>query len=249
MFSAICKLALKTLWWHPLPWLTLGVVALIFGLLTLLFLQNYFALIIPKFTDLSLAPGVTDAVITPLLMWSGFIGCFIIPLFAAKIVSEEASQNGDVVLFNSPLTFTHIVLGKLVALLSLILTYLLITAALPLTLTFSIELDWGKIAAGLLGAFLTITMAASISLYISSFTSSATLAIILSLLVLGVLMVLYIIGISQSSPSALFTYASMLAHFFEFLNGVVNSRDLAYFLICSIGLIGLNILRYRFSTQ
>ena len=202
-------------------------------------------MLVPKFNELANAPGITDAVVAPLLMWSGIIGCFIVPLFASKIISEEKLQNGDVLLFNSPLTSSQLVTSRLVAVVSFIGAYIALICLYPLSISFATTLDWGRIAAGLFGIALLLVMIACLSNYIASYTASTALAMVCTLLVLGVLIILYTIGIAQSAPSKLFVYISAFSHFFEFLNGIVSGRAIGYFVTFSIWLLALNILRYQ----
>ena len=102
------------------------------------------------------------------------------------------------------------------------------------------KLDYGLLAANLLGLLLLAGSFAAIGLYMSCLTSHPVVAAIGALAVFLVLWLLNIATIDQSSPIHLF---SLLKHFEGFVNGTIAVTNLIYFVLLTAVFLILSIRR------
>ena len=245
MLYTIFRNELRRIWNHPLVWITLSVSLLILGFLFLVLLNNFYEEIQVKYASLDRAPGLTDTVVSPLLLWSGLIACIFMPLLSMRSISEEYTQGSFTLLASAPVNASTIVLGKAMALFIVLLAYLTYVLLMPASLISFVELDWGKIAAGSLAILLFAFSFTAISIWTAAFTRSLALGVIASYGVLLILFVFYISGSSQNSDSSLFVYLSNFPHFTQMLTGIITSRDVVYFLLITVLFLSLASLQLR----
>ncbi len=129
-----------------------------------------------------------------------------------------------------------IVLGKYLGILALLLSLVVLVGLLPLSLAAGATLDYGKLLAGLLGLSLLAASAAAAGLYISTLTTQPVVA---ATVTLGLLLALEVVD----AAGHLFRYLSLLRHYDALLLGLVNSADIAYYLLFATAFLGLAIRR------
>lgn len=227
----------------PLPWILMAAMQFVTALLFLVFLDNFLTELQPQLSLKPDAPGATDTIIMPLLVWSGMLWLGLIPLLTMRSFSEDRQYQRYELLMSSPASITQIVLGKYIGLLLFIATALLPLMITATSLSLGTSLDWGKLFAGMLGLFLMLSSFAAAGLFISSLTRQPGMAAVLSYGLLALLFVLYLSGSSQGSPSPLFVYMSHFGHFLSMASGVVHSKDILYFILFMLGFLGLSIHR------
>ncbi len=151
----------------------------------------------------------------------------IIPALAMGSIAGER-QNGTLeLLFTLPVTATELVLGKFAALLVESSVLLLLTIPVPLTLIHLGSFDSGQITGEYIGVFLLSSTFISIGFLVSSFSGSQIQAYILSVLIFFLLTVPGILF--KFSP--LLQYISPANHYTAFAKGVLDTRDVFYFLV------------------
>jgi ABC-2 type transport system permease protein len=243
MILIIAKAELRRMFYSPLAWATLAVVLFILGLLFLILVDNYLTTIQAQLVGIPGAPGVTDIVLAPVMLWAGVIMLTVSPLQTMRAFSEERQQGSLTLLTSAPLSITELVLGKYLALLVFILVLLGLLALIPLSLAGATQLDWGKIMASLLGLFLLLASFSAAGLFISSQTKTPLIAAMSSFGLLMFLVVLYMSGSAESTASDLFIYLSHFGHLLPFLQGLFDSSDLIYYLLFSAAFLILTIRR------
>ncbi|MDQ3797432.1 MAG: ABC transporter permease subunit [Pseudomonadota bacterium] len=243
MILIIAKAELRRMFYSPLAWATLAVVLFILGLLFLILVDNYLTTIQAQLVGIPGAPGVTDIVLAPVMLWAGVIMLTVSPLQTMRAFSEERQQGSLTLLTSAPLSTTELVLGKYLALLVFILVLLGLLALIPLSLAGATQLDWGKIMASLLGLFLLLASFSAAGLFISSQTKTPLIAAMSSFGLLMFLVVLYMSGSAESTASDLFIYLSHFGHLLPFLQGLFDSSDLIYYLLFSAAFLILTIRR------
>ncbi|HEX2244518.1 MAG TPA: ABC transporter permease subunit [Gammaproteobacteria bacterium] len=243
MILTIAKAELRRMFYSPLAWATLAVVLFILGLLFLILVDNYLTTIQAQLVGIPGAPGVTDIVLAPVMLWAGVIMLTVSPLQTMRAFSEERQQGSLTLLTSAPLSTTELVLGKYLALLVFILVLLGLLALIPLSLAGATQLDWGKIMASLLGLFLLLASFSAAGLFISSQTKTPLIAAMSSFGLLMFLVVLYMSGSAESTASDLFIYLSHFGHLLPFLQGLFDSSDLIYYLLFSAAFLILTIRR------
>ena len=164
---------------------------------------------------------------------------FFIPALTMRLLAEEKKTGTIELLLTKAVTDREVVAGKFLS------TFLLIAIALVFTLPYVItvanigNLDYGQVFCGYAGLLLMSAAYISIGLYASSITQNQIVAFLSSLFI-GLFFHL-IFGVLASNfggtLSFLFSTLSMSDHFESISRGILDSRDLIYFL--SIVFIGL----------
>jgi ABC-2 type transport system permease protein len=106
------------------------------------------------------------------------------------------------------------------------------------------ELDFAKIFSGAFGLFLMLAAFSAAGLYLSSLTDNPIIAAISTF---GLLILLWVINTNSAATtnteagSNVLSYLSMHTHFTAMLRGMMNSADIAYFLLFIFSFIILSI--------
>jgi len=223
----------------PLAWVILAVIQIILAW-SFLTTVDYFFSIQSDLTILKNAPGVTDLIATPLLEVASIILLMIMPLLTMRLISEEKRNKTISLLLSSPVSISEIVIGKYLGLLFFISTILILITLMPLSLTIGTELDFTKLFSGVFGLFLILAAFSAAGLYMSSLTDNPMIAAISTF---GLLLFLWLLNNSTATggDSNVLNYLSLHAHFAPLLRGILNTSDIAYFLLFIAGFIVLAI--------
>jgi len=173
---------------------------------------------------------------------ASFLFLFITPLLSMRLVSEELRQGTDELLFTSPLTVFHIVIGKYLAAVTVVLMILAISLIYPWILTRYGDLDWGLLAAAYLGLFLIASAMMAVGLFASSLSSHQMVSGIVAFALLLGFWILEtasdaFYGVSQEVLSSF----SMLHHLEEFEKGIVDVSHIVYYLALILLFLGLAV--------
>lgn len=225
----------------PLAWSVLAVVLFILAWIFLLGLNEYLTLIQPQTAAMDDAPGISDLVVSALYLWAGIIMLAVMPLITMRQFAEERMNQTLALLTSSPLSSTQIVLGKYLGVLLFVLLMVALLTLMPLSLVIGTGLDWGKLAAAIIGLVLLLASFAAAGLFLSALARQPVIAAVTTFGLLLFLMVLYISGNSQGAGSEIFVYLSHFGHFLSFLEGMFNSSDLVYYLLFIGGFLILTI--------
>ncbi len=240
MILQIALRELRSLFLSPLAWIILGIVQGIMAWKFLGFIDYFFELQ-PELIKIKNAPGVTDLVVAPFFDFSKTLLLIICPLITMRLISGE-KQNGSLkLLLSSPVSMTEIILGKYLGALAFFTIIILITALMPLSLLSSTDLDMGKFASGMLGQFLTVAAFVSAGLYMSSLSSQPANAAAGTFGLLIFILIINIAGNATTEGNNFFNYLSITHHSIQMLRGIVNTSDIAYFVLFSSGFILLSI--------
>ena len=240
MIWVIARRELGAMFLSPLAWIILAVVQVILGYMFLANLDNFFVLQ-PQLIHLANTPGVTDLVVTPLMQVAAVILLMVMPLVTMRSLAEEKRNQTLKLLVSAPVSMTEIVLGKYLALLMFVAILVSLLMLMPLSLYLGTRLDSGKMLSIYLGMLLLLGSFAAIRLYLSSLTDNQTIAAVGSFGALLMLWIIDWIGASLEGNQSLFTYLSLLQHHQAMLAGVVDTADLAYYLILISGFLVLTV--------
>lgn len=156
---------------------------------------------------------------------------FVIPAVTMRLVSEELNVGTYEILLTMPVSFKDVILGKFLAAVAFVAAMLIPTVAYPVIVSFLGDLDWGPVLGGYLGALLLGASFSAVGLFASSLTRNQIVAFIIGV---GICFALVLIDkILFFLPSALlgaFEYVGADAHFENISKGILDSRDLLYFL-------------------
>lgn len=244
MVLHIAALEMRRYFLSPLAWVILGVVQFLFAWIFLVQVDQFLA-VQGRLAGMEGAPGVSDLVVAPLFGSASVILLMIVPLMAMRSIAEERRARTLPLLFSAPVSMGEIVLGKYLALVGFLWLLVGLLVLMCLSLSAGTELDLGKLAANATGLALMSAAFAAAGLFMSSLTRQPVVAAVAAF---GLLLMLWIIDWAGQSGGAaqgseLFAYLSLTGHFQSFAKGVVDTRDLAYFLIFIGIFVALSVRR------
>jgi ABC-2 type transport system permease protein len=114
-------------------------------------------------------------------------------------------------------------------------------AAMMSTLNLWSEIDFGYITANILGIWLLVASFSALGVYVSSTTQQPVVAGIITFIALFGLLILdhFLAG----DPNSVMSYFSFMRHFEPFSRGLLDTRDIAYFLLFIITFLTLTVRR------
>jgi ABC-2 type transport system permease protein len=222
---------LRALFVSPLAWVVLAFFQLILAWIFLSRLDAFLA-IQGQLVALANPPGATELVVSPVFGVASILLVMAVPLLSMRLVAEERRNQTMTLLLSAPLSMGEIVLGKFLGLLLFLLLPVLLIGVMGASLAFGGRLDWGLVAANLLGLALVAGGLAAIGLFASCLTAHPVVAAVTAL---ALSLVLWMINLATSNPASPVHFLSLLKHFEPFTKGIVDTANLAYFAL----LIGL----------
>ena len=157
----------------------------------------------------------------------------IIPAITMHLFAEERKSGTIELLMTYPIQDWEVVLGKFFAGFMLFMGMLILTFHFPVFLFMWGNPDPGAVFAGYLGMILLGATFLSIGLLATSLTSSPNVAFMIGA---GILFAFFLLGrivivIAGAGPVANFlAYVSLIEHFRNFTMGIINSKDIVFFL-------------------
>jgi ABC-2 type transport system permease protein len=168
---------------------------------------------------------------------------FIVPAISMRLLAEEQRTGTVELLLTNPVQEWEIVTGKFLASIMLVLAMLALTLLFPLFLFIFGSPDKGPIITGYLGIFLQAAAFLSVGLWASSLTQNQIVAAIVSFALLLVLWLSDNLGqFLGGTIGQIVSYTSVINHFQSFPQGVIESKDVIYYLTLVIAGIVLSTL-------
>lgn len=158
---------------------------------------------------------------------------FIIPAITMRQWAEEKKLGTIEVLMTLPVTNSEVVLAKFFGSLAFVAIMLTLTMPTALIVILLGDADLGVILSSYLGSLLLAATYLAIGLFVSSFTRNQIISFIISI---AISFGLFIVGeniVSYFAPQTLiplFQYLGLGTHFNSIARGVIDSRDLIYYL-------------------
>jgi ABC-2 type transport system permease protein len=162
-----------------------------------------------------------------------FLVILIAPALTMRLFSEEQKLGTLELLLTAPIRDLEIVLGKFFAALTLLTSMFALTLYFPLLLIWFGDPDLLPIMTGYLSLFLMGAMAVSVGLFSSSLTSNQIVSAVLSsslLLLLWLSNVTSALGDGDLPWAGLVRFLAMSEHVRDMAYGVLDSRDIVYFI-------------------
>ena len=208
-------------------------VAYVVMLFFLLLTGVFFMVFVGDFSMASMNPSpygqrplnVTQAVVRPLLGNMSVILVFVMPLITMKPFAEELNSGTAELLFTYPLSDLDLLLGKYLAAFSLFMAMLAVTLIFPIFIAIFSEPEMGTLISGYLGLVLMSMAFIALGLFISSLTENQIIAAIATF---GMLLIFWIIQWTGNNP--VLSHLSVLEHFNNFAQGLIDTRDVVYYL-------------------
>ncbi|MBR4148063.1 MAG: gliding motility-associated ABC transporter permease subunit GldF [Bacteroidales bacterium] len=172
-----------------------------------------------------------------LFVLAPWVFLFLVPAVTMRSFAEENRTGTIEMLLTKPLSDWQIIMAKFLASVALVLLALIPTAVYYFSvyrLGFPMgNLDSGGILGSYIGLFLLSASFVSIGIFCSSVTNNQILAFILSVFLCGFIYIgfEFIYSLSLFGPIDLFIQRlGMASHYGSISRGVVDTRDLLYFL-------------------
>ena len=166
---------------------------------------------------------------------------FFIPGITMRLFAEENRSGTIELLLTKPVSDWQVVMGKFSATLMLIIIALLLTLPYYITISFIGPLDHGAALTGYLGLIFMSAAYISIGIFASSISTNQIVGYLLAL-VIGIFFQI-IFGFVAMGMSGfigeIFNYLSLTTHYESMARGVIDSKDLIFFL--SIIVFGLSL--------
>ena len=183
------------------------------------------------------------AEIRPLFKWMPILLIFLTAAVTMRQWAEERRMGTLEFLMTAPIRPLHLVLGKFLACLWLVLVALLLTLPLPLTISFLGNIDWGPVAGGYLATIFLAAAYIAIGLYVSLRSDNQIVSLITTSLICGCF---YLIG-SPMLVSFLGNRGSEILQLFgtgsrfnSIIRGVIDFRDIYYYVSITLIFLCLN---------
>lgn len=156
---------------------------------------------------------------------------FFAPAITMGLFATEKRAGTLELLMTMPITNFQIVMGKFLAAVVLLSTVFLMTLPYPITLSMLGNLDWGSVIAGYIGLLLLGSSYCAIGLMASSWTKDQVVAILLAFSMCFFLyLVDQLVGQSTGTMTQIAEYLSTNYHFQNIARGVIDTRDVFYYL-------------------
>jgi len=163
---------------------------------------------------------------------------FVVPALTMRLISEEISLGSYELMGTLPVRHSQIVLGKFLACLCFIAAMLLPTLIYGVSVDMVGNLDWGPVLGGYIGALLLGGSYAAIGMLASSLTRNQIIAFITGAAVCFALAYLkQMLFFMPEAIQGIVDYLAVGSHFGNAAQGVLDIRDIIYFL--SIVFLGL----------
>ncbi|MBU1095927.1 MAG: ABC transporter permease subunit [Bacteroidetes bacterium] len=164
---------------------------------------------------------------------------FFIPALTMKMLSEERRSGTMELLLTKPVTDWQVILGKFLACVELISIALIFTLPYYISVWILGPIDHGAVWCGYIGMILMSMALIGIGLFASSVTNNQVVAFLLSLFI-GVFFIIIFDVLANSFLGTFGQFLSFLSistHYESISRGVIDSRDIIYFV--SISYLGL----------
>ena len=164
---------------------------------------------------------------------------FFIPAITMKMIAEEKKSGTLELILTKSISDRQFILGKFFGAVGLVVVALLATFPYVITLSYIGDLDNGGTICGYFGLFLMTIAYTAIGIFSSSLTNNQIVAFMLTLVICLFFHIIFDVLAANFSGflSQLFETLSLQTHFDSISRGVIDTKDLVYFL--SLTILGL----------
>jgi ABC-2 type transport system permease protein len=234
---AVFKREVKAYFTLPIAYVMMGGLLFIVGLLYFLSFRwflgvSFEAMRNPMMaSDLDISSMVVGATISTI----GVVSVFTLPLLTMRLWAEEKRTGTLELLLTFPLRDSSIVLGKFFAGLAVYVVLLMLSLLYPLLAGLYARLDPGPILAGYLGTLLLGATLFAFGFLCSTWTENQIVACALAW---AGFLFFWLIGSAAdfAGPDLgkFFTQLSFAKHHENFAKGVIETQDVAYFVLFTV---------------
>ena len=223
---------------QPFAWTLAAIVVALMAWQYLLSLETFLALA-PKIGGLREAPGVTDLVAIPLLRSFSNLLMLVVPLVTMRAIAGERRSGSLALLLAGGVGNARIVVGKFFGAFGFVVLLILVVAAMPLALGVGTALDYGRLAAAVLGLVLFASALTAIGVLASAWTPQPALAAAAAFAITSLLAIVDAGARLKGIDNTGINYLALPTHVEPFFRGLVASVDIAYFLLITVVALAL----------
>lgn len=168
----------------------------------------------------------------------------LIPALTMRSWAEERKLGTDELLLTLPYREYELVLGKFFATLGLMIMILLLSIAVPIFVAPLGDFELGQILGQYIGLIFFSGAVISLGLFISSVSTNQISAFIISIVVLLFFTLVSQIGIILNAPrpiAFILDFLSLSRHYRSFEIGLIDTRDVVYFISFTWVFLYLNV--------
>ena len=168
---------------------------------------------------------------------------FMIPAVTMRLFSEEFNTGSYEIIATLPLKFTDIIAGKFLAAVAFVAVALVPTVSYAIFISFLGDLDWGPVIGGYIGAVLLGGAFSAVGIFASAITKNQIIAFILGMIIcVSLTLIDKLLFFLPESMLGFFQYIGADHHFQNVARGILDSRDLLYFIsLIFIALFGAHL--------
>jgi len=170
-------------------------------------------------------------------MFFPWLFLFLAPAIGMRLWSEEKRSGTAELLFTLPVTTLDAVIGKFLAAWAFLSLAVVLSFPMALTVGYLGHPDWGVVATGYLGAILMAGGFLGVCSVTSALTKNQVISFVMSLMACAVLVFLgysgfttFLEGLFPVPISDAISNFSFITHFNPFLKGIVDPKDVIFFL-------------------
>ncbi|MEY8592193.1 Gldg family protein [Butyricimonas hominis] len=242
----IARLELANLFYSPVAWMLL--VILVF-MMSSMFTQAFDGMTLYQRFGAESFYAVSENIFYGLNgMWPMMkrLLYFFMPLLTMGLVSQEFSRGSVKLLFSSPISSRQIVLGKYLGIMFCGLVIMVVLMLYVLVGWCCIKsFEWTAVLTGMLGLFLLMALYAAIGLFMSTLTTYQIVAAIGLFAMLAILNITSEIGQGYEFVREITYWLAIGKRADNFINGLICSEDLLYFMILSAMFVCFAILKMQ----
>lgn len=228
----ICQKELKSYFSSPIAYAVMAIFGLIFGWVFFNASRDFVRMSFQSQMMGQAGPmNANEYIIRPLLGFAGTIILFLVPMITMRLFAEEKRTGTIELLLTSPVKDREIILGKWLGAMLLYLCVLFMSA-INIALLFA----WGKpdfkpVLVAYLGLILQGGALLAIGALISTMTRNQIIAGIATFFISLLLWLLsWFTAYDTSAFAQVINYLSIVTHFENFGKGVLDSKDVIFYL-------------------
>jgi ABC-2 type transport system permease protein len=228
----IFKKEMRLYFTSPIAWVILTSFALITGY----FFYSIFAFFSLASMQSMMNPmmarelNATDSVLRPLFSNISVILLLLMPLVTMRLFAEERRSGTIELLLTYPVRDGAVLLGKYLAALVVYAVMLAVTLVYPAIVSYFTRVEGGVLLTGYLGLLLMGATFLAVGVFTSSLTENQIVA---SITTFGILLIFWVLGWSADYAGGVWgrvlTHVSLLEHFDSFAKGVLDTKDILYY--------------------
>jgi ABC-2 type transport system permease protein len=166
----------------------------------------------------------------------------IAPALTMRLVAEEKKSGTIELMATLPITDTELIIGKFLGALALVVCAIGATFFYPISISWLGDLDWGPVLAGYVGLMLFASSLLAIGLLMSTFTDNQIVAFIMSFIICaGLYFLFWLKFLVPEILAPVLEYISVSFHLDNLARGVLDTRDVLYYVTLTAGALFLSV--------